>query len=286
MPPRKKTRRKTTRRKSPTKRTRTKARKGTQIQIASHVMREIWAVVYMALCVLTILSINGGLGFVGEFWNNFLTPIFGWGLYAVPVLLGGISLALFFARRVEFDATRTLGIGLMVVSALGTLHLAVPSGEIYEVARAGEYGGYIGFVSSFISRQVLGVTGSYVVFLALFLISVLLTFSVSLREIMMLFEWKWERKNKKKEPKAFSKKSIVEEDEDDMIIHTMRAQAGDDEEVVFEFEDKGDSETLHLKKVEPSKGSEKEDPGQKIPVEKIAEQLEKAEAEAEEVDEE
>ncbi len=292
MPPRKKTRRKTTKRKTPTKRTRTRARKGTQINIASHVMREIYAVIYMAFCVLTILSINGGLGFVGQFWNNFLTPIFGWGLYAVPILLGGISLALFFARRVEFDATRVLGIGLMIVSVLGTIHLAVPADEIYEVARVGEYGGYIGFVSSFLARQVLGITGSYVVFLALFLISILLTFSVSLREIMMLFEWKWEKKDKKKEPKIFTKKSI-QEDEDDMIIHTMRAQAGD-EEVVFEFEDKGDNETLHLKKVEPTQDgkeavsdeAEEEDPGSKIPVEKIAEQLEKAEAEAEEVDEE
>jgi DNA segregation ATPase FtsK/SpoIIIE, S-DNA-T family len=292
MPPRKKTRRKTTAKRKPTKRTR--SRKGTQIQIASHVMREIYAVIYMALCVLTILSINGGLGFVGELWNNFLTPIFGWGLYAVPVLLGSVSLALFFARKVEFDATRTLGIGLMVVSVLGTLHLAVPSGEIYEVARVGEYGGYIGFVSSFLSRQVLGITGSYVVFLALFLISILLTFSVSLREIMMLFEWKWERKEKKKEPKAFTKKSI-QENEDDMIIHTMKALGNDEEEVVFKFDDKGDSETLHLKKVEPgkegmaavdSKEEKEEDPGEKIPVEKIAEQLERAEAEAEELDEE
>ncbi len=295
MSPRKTTRRKTTKRKAPTKRRRTRARKGTQINIASHVMREIWAVVYMALCVLTLLSINGGLGFIGQLWNNFLTPIFGWGLYAVPVLLGGVSLALFFARRVEFDATRTLGIGLMVVSVLGTIHLAVPADEIYEVAKVGEYGGYIGFVSSFLSRQVLGITGSYVVFLALFLISVLLTFSVSLREIMMLFEWKWEKKEKTKEPKSFTKKSIQEED-DDMVIHTMRAQADTDEEVVFKFDDKGDDETLHLKKVEPVKEGEapvkdeteeeEEDPGQKIPVENIAEQLEKAEAEAEELDEE
>lgn len=296
MPPRKKSRRISSKTGSSR---RGRVHKGMQINVASQVMREIWAVCYMALCVLTVLSIKGGLGFVGELWNSFLTPIFGWGLFAVPVLLGGISLALFFARRVDFDATRILGIGLMVVSVLGTLHLAVPADDIYEVAKIGQYGGYIGFVSSFLSRQVLGITGSYVVFLALFLISILLTFSVSLREILALFEWKLERKQTKKEPKAFIKKSLFggEEDADDMIIHTMRAQAGDEEEVVFEFDDSDDEDTLRLKRVEPVRGNvaainkdssneKNEDLGEKIPVDKIAEALEQAEAEAEEVEEE
>src|SRR3989338_6252040 len=133
-------------------------RKGIQIRVASHVMREIWAVVYMAFCVLTLLSINEKLGVVGSLWNDFLTPIFGWGIYMVPLLLGGVSLALFFARRISFDAGRILGLVLLVISSLGTLHLSVADDQIYAVAQDGEYGGYIGFVSSFIGRQILGIT--------------------------------------------------------------------------------------------------------------------------------
>ena len=267
---------------------------GTQLKIESHVMREIWAVVYGALCVLTILSINGRLGGLGSVWHNFLTPIFGWGLFLVPILLGGVSLSLLFARRVNFDATRVLGLSLMVISVLATIHLSVPGDQIYEVAKLGQYGGYIGFVASFIARQVLGVAGSYVVFLALFLISVLLTFSISLREILGLFEWHWKIPTKEKSSHKDEMDFDDDEDLGNMVIHMMKNKLGAkamkkvEEEVVYEFDD--DDETLNLRKVEPDKeevieveASEKEEvyAGEKIPVERIVEQLAQAEAEAE-----
>ncbi len=269
----------------------------------------------MSLCVLTILSLNGKLGVVGQVWNSFLTPIFGWGLYMVPVLLAGVSLALFFARRVMFDATRTFGVILMLVAALGTLHLSVPEEQIYEVAKAGEYGGYVGFVSSFIARQVLGVTGAYVVFLSLLIISILLTFSVSLREIAALFEWKGGRTRSKMgegTEEQGSSSAMAESDLEDMVIHMIKSKVGDvtekkdaEKEVVYEF-DEDEEETLKLRKVEPEeeggrpppwRGMQKTEGGQveqeifdedseKIPVERIAAELEAAEAQAEIVDEE
>jgi S-DNA-T family DNA segregation ATPase FtsK/SpoIIIE len=251
-------------------------------------MREIWAVTDMALCILTVLSIQGRLGVVGHLWNSFLTPIFGWGLYAVPVFLGGISLALFFARQIRFDATRIFGLILLSISVLGTLHLAVPEDQIYEVARAGQYGGYIGFVSSFISRQILGVTGSYVVFLALFLISVLLTFSVSIRDVLSLVEFKipaWfsQKPEIKKRPIVTGEEpeEFDDEDEDDeeMVIHTLPTTS--------------EEEMLNVRPVDPNTEDEdmdvdvdlKEEEGEKIPVEKIAQALDEAEAGAEKKEE-
>jgi len=298
--PRKATR-KTTARRTTKKRNSSRARSARrrpaqpQLVIETHVMREIWAVAYGALCILTLLSINGRLGTLGDLWHRFLTPIFGWGLFLVPLLLGGVSLALFFARRVEFNFTRIFGIGMMVVSALGTIHLSVPSGDILEVAKAGEYGGYIGFVASFFGREVLGVTGAYVVFLALFIISVLVTFSISIREMLGLIEFRFESRQREEKPlirKKSIKESVVDEfedkEEEDVVIHAMDRK--------YEFDEE---EMLHLKPVVPeeeelvvhagteSKVSEKEeeDPGEKIPVEQLAEQLEKAEAEAEMMDE-
>lgn len=302
MPPRKKAKKSTASRNSSRSKGTSRRRNNSQIKIESHVMREIWAVVYGALCVLTILSINGGLGGLGMIWNNFLTPIFGWGLFLVPVMLGGVSLSLLFARRVNFDATRVFGLGLMVISVLATIHLSVPGDQIYEVAKLGQYGGYIGFVASFIARQVLGVAGSYVVFLALFLISVLLTFSISLREMFGLFEWNWalpKKENEKTRVPKMERRALEKEEQDleDMVIHMMKSKLSskvpkdEEEEVVYRFDDQ---ETLHLRKVEPEEETvevaavaeeEKEElEGEKIPVERIVEQLEQAEAEAEMVD--
>ena len=74
MASRKKTKKSTSR--SNASRSGGRRRGGAQLKIESHVMREIWAVVYGALCVLTVLSINGRLGGLGAVWHNFLTPIF------------------------------------------------------------------------------------------------------------------------------------------------------------------------------------------------------------------
>lgn len=272
------------------------------LRIESHVQREIWAVTYMALCILTVLSINGKLGIVGVFWNNFLTPIFGWGIYAVPVLLGGISLALFFARRVMFDFTRIVGITLLVVSTLGTIHLSVPEESLYEVAKAGEYGGYIGFVSSFLARQVLGVMGAYVVFFALFIIAVLMTFSVSLTQILSLFEIRRPVSAKPSRSVSRANQEDDEEDmdeeavsEDNMVIHNLASSFASR---LGQEEDDEEAEILNLRPVRPGDLEEDEaievvqpkasqvdesaeDEGEKIPVERIAEALEAAESQAE-----
>lgn len=154
-----------------------------QLEVDVSIRRDILAIIYLALAALTVLSIAGQLGIVGVLWQQILRPVFGWGLYVVPVLLTFVALSLLIMRRVVFSFTKSFGLVLFLVSLLGTMHLSVPPDDLYTVAKAGEYGGYIGFVAAFFGRSVLGITGSYVVFFALFAISVLLTFEVSLGEI-------------------------------------------------------------------------------------------------------
>ncbi|MFA6528680.1 MAG: DNA translocase FtsK 4TM domain-containing protein, partial [Candidatus Gracilibacteria bacterium] len=154
------------------------------LDVEAHVMNDIWAVLYMTFGILTILSIRGNLGVLGDLWLACLRPVFGWGIYVMPAVLIIMALLSFFAKKVMFGLARWLGIVLFSVALLGTIHLSVPADDIYEVAKIGQYGGYVGFVASFISREVLGVMGSYVVFLAMMIVSVLLMFDVSLTEIV------------------------------------------------------------------------------------------------------
>lgn len=176
-----------------------KKNRGLKFEVKSHVVREIWGVCFLALAILTVLSFMEHLGIVGEIWQSFLRPIFGWGFYLVPVFLGLIALCLFFAKELRFGAARVIGLILFTISVLGTIHLSVPAVDLYEVAKAGQFGGYIGFVSSFIFRSIIGVTGSYVVFLALFLISILLSFEISIGEFLASLKTEWEREKFKKE---------------------------------------------------------------------------------------
>jgi len=159
-----------------------------QLDVEAHVLKDIWAVFYATLGVLTILSIRGNLGVVGRLWVAFLEPVFGWGVYAVPVVLIGMAIMSFLSRSIHVGITRWLGIVLLSGSALGLVHLSVPDADVLEVAKAGEYGGYVGFVASFILKSILGNIGSYVVLMASIVISILLIFDVSLTEIIAVFK--------------------------------------------------------------------------------------------------
>lgn len=185
------TRRRTTRRRATTRRKtyqpRTK-RATFKIKVSHSVAREIWAIVFLTTAILTVLSLKGAFGIVGDAWVNLLRPIVGWGIYVVPVIFVLLSSMLFFSRKVHFGAARILGVFLFMSSILSILHLSVPIKEIYNYGAAGRYGGYTGFVTNFLFLEVLkiGQVGAAVIFLATFLVSVLLIFEVSLRDLVLL----------------------------------------------------------------------------------------------------
>jgi len=221
------------------------------LDVEAHVIKDIWAVFYLTVGILTILSIRGNLGFVGQLWIAFLDPVFGWGVYAVPVLLIMMATFEFFSKKVSFGFARWLGMILMMISVLGTIHLSVPSEDVYEVAKAGEYGGYIGFVGSFISMSVFGVAGSYVVFMATMIISVLLIFDVSLMEIVGLF-----KKEEKKAKKEEDEESEEEDYFDDFDVNKINIVKP--EQISVEQKEPVREETISLREVKAEDLEEEE----------------------------
>lgn len=181
MPPRKRTTRKTRR----TTR-RSVKRKSVKLKVSPTVAREIWAVSYLCLAILTVLSIQGAFGVIGDFWIGLFSPIIGFGIYLVPVIFFLLSGMLFFSQKLHFTTARVFGIFLFMVSVLSVLHLSVPIENIYDYAANGTYGGYTGFVTNFLILEVLeiGRIGAAVIFTTLFLISLLLMFDLSLKEVV------------------------------------------------------------------------------------------------------
>ncbi|MBI4231979.1 cell division protein FtsK [Candidatus Peregrinibacteria bacterium] len=166
-------------------RRRSAKRHSVKIKVKAHVAREIWAVTYLALAILTVLSIKGTFGIIGNLWINMLSPIIGWGIYIIPGVFVLLSMMLFFSKRVHFGPSKVLGLFLFVTSILSILHLSVPIDEIHNYAELGKYGGYTGFVTNFLLLEVLkiGHIGAAVIFVATFLASLLLIFEVPLRDI-------------------------------------------------------------------------------------------------------
>lgn len=183
---------KRTTRKSANARKSTAKRKTTtmKFEVKQSVLREIWAVVYFALAAVIFLSIRGAFGIVGDLLMEVLNPMLGWGIFIIPPTFLVVSFMLFFARTINFGLAKIVGITLMITSVLSIIHLAVPIEQLHEVARAGEYGGYVGFVTNFFMRTWLNIgnVGASVIFIAMGIISILLTFEISLAEIAKLFK--------------------------------------------------------------------------------------------------
>ena len=194
-------------------------RKALKIKVKASVAREIWAVVYLAVGILTILSIKGAFGIIGNAWISILSPILGWGVYIVPAMFILISAMMFFSKKLHFGASRTLGLFIFIVSVLSVLHLSVPLESIHDYAAIGKYGGYIGFVTNFLLLEVLGIgrIAATVIFMAMFLVSLLLIFELSLAEIakFLIPEIKIEMLKEPKINKSRSHKSISDDEDDE-----------------------------------------------------------------------
>ena len=160
--------------------------KGVSFEVKSHVAREIFAVLYLALSLLLVLSVYGKLGAVGETFSAFLRPIFGVGIHLIPVTFFGVSLALFFSKSVVFGLSRITGIILLFVSLLSVFHLSVGVEVLFDAAQQGQFGGYVGFVTNFLFREILkiGNLGATIIFVATLLVGLLLTFQFSLVEFL------------------------------------------------------------------------------------------------------
>lgn len=199
-----------------------------KFEVKSSVAREISAVVYFAFAAVTFLSIQGAFGIVGDIWVDLLSPILGWGIYIIPPIFLAISLMLFFARNINFGLSKVVGIILLLVSTLSIIHLPVSLNELHSVARAGQFGGYVGFVTNFCMREVLNIgnVGSSVVFVTTALISILLTFEISLVEIAKFFKPEI-KVVKGSEASKESKKNTTDIDSDELKSNDIQLASDD-----------------------------------------------------------
>lgn len=162
------------------------SRSSLRFEVESHIAKEIFAVIYLALSFLILLSIYGKLGAVGQALHNFLLPVFGFGIHLIPIAFFGISLALFFAKHSPFNLAKITGLVLLFTSLLSIFHLSVPADDMLNAAQNGQFGGYIGFVPNFFFRQALqiGNLGATIIFVAAFIVGVLLTFEFSIVNLL------------------------------------------------------------------------------------------------------
>jgi len=159
-------------------------KKDFKIELESGIAREVGAVIYVSLAVVFYLIITDKAGMLGDFLNDYLRLIFGIGTLGLPVLFLALGLALFLSHRVRFDAARYLGIALLIFSSLGLVHMQV--GKEAMLDNVEQFGGYVGFLSSVLLRIFISDTGAKVILVSMLVISILITFEISIKSIINL----------------------------------------------------------------------------------------------------
>lgn len=158
-------------------------------ELSEHISREAYGILYITLGVIFFLGLIGSAGPLGIRIDLVLAALFGMGKWLIPITFIGLAIALFFARKIEFHFTRNIGILLLLSSVLGLIHLSTPINEMN--MNVEEYGGWVGFCSSVIFRIFFSTENSdlaaTIILFGLFLISVLITFEVSFRDIWKFF---------------------------------------------------------------------------------------------------
>ncbi|MBU0706077.1 DNA translocase FtsK [Patescibacteria group bacterium] len=152
------------------------------IELDSNITREIGAVIYVGLAIISYLFMSGRAGILGEWMNTYLRLIFGVGTVLLPVIFLGLGITLFFARRVTLNATKYLGLTLMIFAGLGLVHMKTEVTAMLDNVEA--YGGYVGFLTSVLLRLFISDLGAKVIMCSMFLIGALITFEISIRDMI------------------------------------------------------------------------------------------------------
>ena len=161
----------------------------TYIKLSEHISREAYGIFFITLGIIFFLGIIGKAGPLGETIDTVLASLFGVGKWMIPFMFFILAGALFLARSLQFHLTRNIGILFLLSSILGLIHLQTP---LYAMnVNVEEYGGWVGFSFSLLFRVFFSTESSdlaaSIILFGCFLISVLVTFEISFRDIWNYF---------------------------------------------------------------------------------------------------
>ncbi len=144
----------------------------------------IYVVLIFTGAIIFLLGLLGWAGQLGDALATALSYLFGWGKYAVPVILFWIGYLIARPQRYAFRLSNGIGLVLLVLSGTGFLHLVgVPLEQATSEIANGNGGGYLGLLLSYPLQSVLGPWATGVILLAVFVIALLVLFDVSLERL-------------------------------------------------------------------------------------------------------
>ena len=155
--------------------------------------RSLVAIFLFALAILFVLGFLADAKIVGTGWllsmlNSIVGWMFGVGKYISPIVLIIAGIILLFRKETLFYVSKLIGLSIAFASILGLIHiLAYDAGEMLKVAKLGEGGGFLGYISAIILLKLTGIVGGSVILVATLLMGAIVAFNFSLVNVVRRF---------------------------------------------------------------------------------------------------
>jgi S-DNA-T family DNA segregation ATPase FtsK/SpoIIIE len=135
--------------------------------------RGIVVIALFTLAILIALSFGGWAGRFGAGFYKYANFLLGRGMFLIPIVLvvAGFIIIRYIHKNVYLSVA--LGAVIFILGFLSLVHVLIPEEQ---------GGGYVGYIISWPFLYLLGKWASFIVFLALILISILIAFNIPLRK--------------------------------------------------------------------------------------------------------
>ncbi|MDD2553786.1 MAG: DNA translocase FtsK [Desulfotomaculaceae bacterium] len=161
---------------------------GALSQIKDELKYEILGIALVALGVLGIVCLLlPDAGLLSGFIEKTLKSIAGEGRFIFPFLLILIGAKLVRKRAQASISERMYGVILLFLVALALFHLVIPVEDSFSAGLAGDGGGLIGALISFVTIKSFGIIGTYVILITFGLIALLLLTNLSTAAMVKSF---------------------------------------------------------------------------------------------------
>lgn len=155
-----------------------------ELNLDERAKRSIFMVFLALFGLLSLLGLFNLSGQFGSWLSYWLTAVFGWGKWLVPLIFGYWVVILARPARQPLFFSDYLGLGLLFIAYQTLFHFFIEPVNWEASVQAGTGGGYVGWGLSRLFAYIFGFWGGVVVLAALLLIALVLVFNTSLSRII------------------------------------------------------------------------------------------------------
>ena len=140
----------------------------------------IWGVISLGLAAVSILAFFDKAGSAGEIFSEFVSSLFGWGIFLVPVGLAILGTAFLKSISRKIYSSAIAGTALFVLSFLALFYILGDGNLSTRI----DQGGYLGLIIGFPILKAVGFTSSVIVLIILLFVSILVALNIPVHRLL------------------------------------------------------------------------------------------------------